>query len=158
MTGKGLIARTPARIALVAHDGRKQALLTWVKEQQELLSRHYLYGTGTTGELITRETGLIVSCFKSGPLGGDQQIGAKIVDNEIDMLVFFWDPLNVAPHDADVKALLRIAVLCDIPTACNHATADFLAIGLRSGSDAGLPSPLHRQNRDAADRVLEVSP
>ncbi len=158
MTGKGLIARTPARIALVAHDGKKQALLKWVKEQQDLLSRHYLYGTGTTGSLITRETGLIVSCFKSGPLGGDQQIGAKIVEREIDMLIFFWDPLNAAPHDADVKALLRIAALCDIPAAYNHATADFLAIGLRVASGYGLLPSASRSDVVATGHEVEALP
>jgi methylglyoxal synthase len=114
------------RIALVAHDARKQDLLEWVRFNKGTLSRHTLYGTGTTGALVTKETGLQVQRFMSGPLGGDQQVGAKIAEGEIDFLIFFWDPLEPQPHDPDVKALLRLAVLYNIPTACNRATADFL--------------------------------
>lgn len=114
------------RIALVAHDGRKDDLVEWVKHNREELALHKLYGTGGTGALIAAETGLTVNRFLSGPLGGDQQIGAAIATREIDMLVFFWDPLEPQPHDPDVKALLRLAVLHNIPTASNRATADFL--------------------------------
>lgn len=114
------------RIALIAHDNRKQDLLDWVRFNRDALARHRLLATGTTGGLIARETGLEVATFKSGPLGGDVQIGAKIVDGEIDALIFFWDPLEAQPHDPDIKALLRIAVLANIPVACNRATADFL--------------------------------
>ncbi len=114
------------RIALVAHDGRKDDLVEWVKHNQDELTHHDLFGTGGTGALISSETGLTVNRFMSGPLGGDQQIGAAIATRDLDMLVFFWDPLEPQPHDPDVKALLRLAVLHNIPTASNRATADFL--------------------------------
>ncbi len=114
------------RIALVAHDGRKQDLLDWVKFNRSLLSRHFLFATGRTGGFISEQTGLPVKRYMSGPLGGDQQVGADIAEHDIDMLFFFWDPLEPQPHDPDIKALLRIAVLYNIPTACNRATADFL--------------------------------
>jgi methylglyoxal synthase len=114
------------RIALIAHDGRKNDLLAWVRYNTGTLSHHLLYATASTGTMITEETGLTVHCYKSGPLGGDQQIGAKIVKGEIDFLIFFWDPLEPMPHDPDIKALLRLAVLYNIPTASNRATADFL--------------------------------
>lgn len=114
------------KIALVAHDGRKPDLLEWVAYNRGTLSEHLLFGTGTTGMLISEKTGLPVHKFKSGPLGGDQQLGAKISEGDIDMLIFFWDPLTAQPHDPDVKALLRLAVLYNIPTASNRATADFL--------------------------------
>jgi methylglyoxal synthase len=114
------------KIALIAHDARKEDLLEWVKYNREALSKHILFGTGGTGTLIGEETQLQINRFKSGPLGGDQQIGAKISEQEIDFLIFFWDPLEAQPHDPDVKALLRLAVLYNIPTASNRATADFL--------------------------------
>lgn len=113
-------------IVLIAHDHRKKDLIEWVRKHANLLAHHVLCGTGTTAAVIQAETGLIVKGFQSGPLGGDQQIGAKIVDGEIDMMIFFWDPLSMQPHDPDVKALLRIAVLYDIPVANNQATADFI--------------------------------
>ncbi|WP_242395806.1 methylglyoxal synthase [Anaeromyxobacter oryzisoli] len=113
-------------IVLIAHDKRKQDLLEWVKYNRPVLRAHKLFATGTTGALVEREAGLAVTCFKSGPLGGDQQVGAKIAEGALNVLVFFWDPLEPQPHDPDVKALLRIAVLYNIPTACNRATADFL--------------------------------
>ncbi len=113
-------------IALVAHDNRKSDLLSWVKDNEDILINHNFFGTGTTAKLISSETKLNVKAFLSGPLGGDMQIGSRIVENDIDMLIFFWDPLASHPHDPDVKALLRIAVLYDIPTASNIATADFL--------------------------------
>lgn len=113
-------------IALVAHDNRKKDLIDWIRKNKDILSSHFLYGTGTTGSLIAQETGLPVRTYKSGPLGGDQQIGARIIENDINILVFFWDPLEAQPHDPDVKALLRIAVLYDVPVAMNVASLDFM--------------------------------
>lgn len=113
-------------IALIAHDNRKQELINWVKSKGQILSRHFLCGTGTTAKLIAEQTGLPVMAYKSGPFGGDQQIGAQISDGEVDFMIFFWDPLTSQPHDPDVKALLRIAVLYDIPVAMNRSTAEFL--------------------------------
>lgn len=113
-------------IALIAHDGKKAELIQWCKDNFTILSRHFLCGTGTTARMITDATGLPVRGYNSGPLGGDQQIGAKIVEGKIDFVIFFSDPLTAAPHDPDVKALLRIAQVYDIPMANNKATADFL--------------------------------
>jgi methylglyoxal synthase len=114
------------RIALVAHDKRKQDLLEWVRHNAEVLARHELYATGTTGKVIAENCALIVHRLKSGPLGGDQQLGAMISGEQLDMLIFFWDPMTAQPHDVDVKALLRLSGLYNIPTACNRSTADFL--------------------------------
>lgn len=114
------------KIALIAHDNRKPDLIEWSKKNVERLSHHDLCGTGTTASLIAKATGLTVNGYHSGPLGGDQQIGAGIVTGDIDFMIFFWDPLTSQPHDPDVKALLRIAVLYNIPVAMNRATADFL--------------------------------
>ncbi|MBP3886793.1 MAG: methylglyoxal synthase [Cellulosilyticum sp.] len=113
-------------IALIAHDNRKKDLINWVQTNREILSKHFLCGTGTTAKLIAAETELPVTAFNSGPLGGDQQIGCRIVEGKIDFMIFFWDPLASQPHDPDVKALLRIAALYDIPVATNQSTADFL--------------------------------
>lgn len=113
-------------IALIAHDNRKKELLEWVEFNKGTLSKHNLFGTGTTGGLITSRIGLDVHRYRSGPLGGDQQIGAGISEGTIDFMIFFWDPLQSQPHDVDVKALLRLSVLYNIPVACNRATADFL--------------------------------
>jgi methylglyoxal synthase len=122
------IIQMPAkkRIALVAHDNRKTDLLQWARYNAGTLSEHTLFATGTTGGMIADELRLDVKRLLSGPLGGDQQIGAMIAAHELDALIFFWDPLEPQPHDPDVKALLRIAVLYNVPTACNRATADFI--------------------------------
>ena len=113
-------------IALIAHDGKKQEMIKWCEEHKDILMRHFLCGTGTTARMITEATGLPVKGYNSGPLGGDQQIGAKIVEGSINFVVFFSDPLEAQPHDPDVKALLRIAQVYDIPIAHNRASADFI--------------------------------
>jgi len=111
---------------MIAHDNRKHDLLDWAEYNVGTLSRHELSATGTTGALLATELGLTVTRFLSGPLGGDQQIGAAIAEGRIDLVIFFWDPLEPQPHDVDVKALLRIAVVYNTPIACNRSTADFL--------------------------------
>jgi methylglyoxal synthase len=136
------------RIALIAHDNCKPAMLEWARYNRETLATHELHATGTTGALLADELGLEINRFLSGPVGGDQQVGAAIAEGRIDVLMFFWDPLEPQPHDVDVKALLRIAVVCNVPTACNRATADFV-----------LSSPLtseeyQRPNADAVGAVI----
>lgn len=113
-------------IALIAHDGKKHELIEWCEGHKEILKNHFLCGTGTTARMITDQTGLPVKGYNSGPLGGDQQIGAKVVEGKVDFIIFFSDPLEAQPHDPDVKALLRIAQVYDIPIANNKATADFM--------------------------------
>ena len=114
------------KIALVAHDNKKRDLVEWSRFNRDLLAHHKVFATGTTGTLLERELGFPITKLQSGPLGGDQQIGAKIVDNEIDFLIFFWDPLEQQAHDPDVKALLRMAVVWNIPIACDRSSADFI--------------------------------
>src|SRR6266446_1936367 len=117
---------TKKEIVLVAHDEKKHDLLEWARFNKELLKQHELYATGTTGTLLEQELGIDINKLQSGPLGGDQQIGAMIAAGEIDMLIFFWDPLTSQPHNADVQALLRLAVVWNIPVACDRASADFM--------------------------------
>jgi methylglyoxal synthase len=123
-------------IALVAHDNKKTDLVEWVEFNRGTLARHSLYATGDTGKKLIEKTGLNVALLKSGSRGGDMEIGALIANKKLDYLIFFWDPLESLPHDVDVKALLRIAVLYNIPTACNRATADLI-----------ISSPLFSTNR-----------
>ncbi len=126
MTTKTINMEPDKRIALVAHDNKKQDLVEWAKFNRDLLAHHRVYATGTTGDMLERELGFGITKLQSGPLGGDQQIGAMIVNDEINFLIFFWDPLEPMPHDPDVKALLRMAAVWNIPIACDRASADFM--------------------------------
>lgn len=126
MNYKKISMEPDKKIALVAHDNKKRDLVEWAKFNRDLLAHHEVFATGTTGEILERELDFPITKLQSGPLGGDQQIGSKIVDNTIDFLIFFWDPLEPQPHDPDVKALLRMAVVWNIPIACNRASADFM--------------------------------
>ncbi len=122
----GFTIERQKHIALIAHDTKKHELVEWVSKNKDILKSHFLCGTGTTARLIVEKTDLPVKAYNSGPLGGDQQIGSRIVEGNIDFVIFFWDPLASQPHDPDVKALLRICAVYDIPVANNRATADFL--------------------------------
>lgn len=140
MENKNIIG-VKKNIALVAHDGKKKDLLEWASYNRGTLSKHHLFGTGTTGKLLESTLDLPINQFKSGPIGGDQQIGAKIAEGAIDLLIFFWDPLEQQPHDPDIKALLRLAVLYNIPTASNRSTADFIISSSLMDRDYDNPTP-----------------
>jgi methylglyoxal synthase len=126
MTHKKIAMERDKKIALIAHDHKKRDLVEWAKFNRTLLAHHRIYATGTTGALLERELGFNITKLQSGPLGGDQQIGARIADGEIDFVIFFSDPLESLSHDPDIKALLRLAVVWNIPIACNRASADFM--------------------------------
>ena len=126
MIDKKIAMEHDKKIALVAHDNKKRDLVEWAKFNRDLLAHHKVYATGTTGEILERELGFGITKLQSGPLGGDQQIGAKIAEGEVDFMIFFCDPLEPLPHDPDVKAVLRMAVVWKIPIACNRASADFM--------------------------------
>ena len=165
---RALVMAPRKRIALIAHDNRKGDLLEWAVHNRDTLARHALSATGTTGALLARELGLPITRYRSGPLGGDQQIGAAIVEGALDFVVFFTDPLAPHPHDVDVKALLRIAVVYNVPIACNRATADFLLtsalmdvaytrrVELPEPSELGLP-PEFPHSRDAREPAWTAS-
>lgn len=134
---------SPKTIALVAHDNKKDDLLAWARYNRPMLAKHRLLATGTTGRLLCTSLQLDVLCFQSGPLGGDQQLGAEVTAGNIDLILFFWDPLQPQPHDPDVKALLRIAVVWNVPIACNRATADYVISSPLLGSSYERDVPVH---------------
>ena len=138
-------------IALIAHDNKKLELLEWVRNHRESMAKFELFATGTTGSLVEAEMNLPVHKFQSGPLGGDQQIGALIAEGNIDLLIFFWDPLEPLPHDPDIKALLRLAVVWNIPCACNKTTADYIFSStlLFSDYERTMPDFTQYRNRKA---------
>jgi methylglyoxal synthase len=153
------------RIALVAHDHRKADLLEWAQYNRDLLANHELMATGTTGALLEEVLNIPVVKLQSGPLGGDQQVGARIAEGTVDLIIFFWDPLQPQPHDPDVKALLRIAVVWNIPAACNRASADYMISSplLTSEYERQLPEYEDYQNRrvsvrEVADAVVQAAP
>jgi len=141
-------------IALIAHDTKKPELIEWAYENRAVLGRHFLCGTGTTAKLLTQKTELPVRGYNSGPFGGDQQIGARIAEGQIDFMIFFWDPLEAQPHDPDVKALLRIAVLYNIPIAMNRASADFMLTS--TYIDTSYDRYVQNYNQTVAERFAEL--
>lgn len=145
----------PRTIALIAHDHRKQELREWVQHNRDTLCQHDLIATGTTGRLLEEALDVPVARLLSGPLGGDQQIGALIATGQVDLLIFFWDPLNPQPHDPDVRALLRLATVWNTPTACNRATADYLISSVLFSSDYETARP---DFTDYVNRPLEHAP
>ncbi len=126
MTKANALIMQRKKIALIAHDNKKPDLIDWVKHNRQTLLMHRLFATGTTGKMLEKELECKITNFESGPLGGDQQIGSRIAEGEIDFLIFFWDPLEPLPHDPDIKALLRVAAVWNIPVACNRTSADFM--------------------------------
>jgi methylglyoxal synthase len=155
MTLKTVTFGERKKIALVAHDNKKHDLVEWARYNRELLANHELCATGTTAKLLEQELDIEVTKLQSGPLGGDQQIGAKIAGGDIDFLIFFWDPLEPLPHDPDVKALLRIAVVWNIPVACNRSSADFI---ISSPLMATAYSRILPDYDDYRERLADVNP
>jgi len=145
------------RIALVAHDNKKQDLVEWAKFNRDLLAHHDVYATGTTGEMLERELGFTITKLQSGPLGGDMQIGAMIANDEINFLIFFWDPLEPMPHDPDVKALLRMAAVWNIPIACNRSSADFMISSPLMDSEYNRLVPDYESYRTRKIPVVETT-
>jgi methylglyoxal synthase len=157
------------RIALVAHTNKKRDLLDWARFNRELLAQHELYSTATTGAMLEQELGLEIQKLRSGPLGGDQQIGAKISEGKLDFLIFFWDPLETQPHTSDVKALIRVAVVWNVPVACNRASADFMITSPLMNAEyarqvpdydtlsVGLPLPVAASDLNPYPRTAAIS-
>jgi methylglyoxal synthase len=158
MNNKKIAMNPDKRIGLVAHDNKKQDLVEWAKFNRDLLAHHIIYATGTTGEMLERELGFKIRKLESGPLGGDQQVGAMMVDDEINFLIFFWDPLEPVPHDPDVKALLRMAAVWNIPLACNRASADFMISSPLMDSEYNRLVPDYDGYRNRKIPVTEMTP